>query len=149
MFIYYQIYIYNCMLTEYIQGIYNSDITTSFDREIYKKYNINIVINLTQLHGFVDLSIKKIRIPLSNDLNFHTDIKILNDNLSKILEFINNNYINNNILVVCETGITISPIIIALFIHKYGNINIADVKNILKTKNDKICIDHDLTVFTI
>ena len=37
------------MLTEYILGIYNSDITTSFDREIYKKYNINIVINLTQL----------------------------------------------------------------------------------------------------
>ena len=130
------------MLTEYIQGIYNSDITTSFDREIYKKYNINIVINLTQLHGFVDLSIKKIRIPLSNDLNFHTDIKILNDNLSKILEFINNNYINN-------TGITISPIIIALFIHKYGNIKLTDVKNILKTKNDKICIDHDLTIFNI
>ena len=58
MFIYYQIYIYNSMLTEYIQGIYNSDITTSFDRQIYKKYNINIVINLTQLHGFVDLNIK-------------------------------------------------------------------------------------------
>ena len=137
------------MLTEYIQGIYNSDITTSFDREIYKKYNINIVINLTQLHGFVDLNIKKIRIPVSNDLNFHTDIKILNDNLAKILEFINNNYINNNILIVCENGITISPIIIALFIHKYGNIKITDVKNILKTKNDKICIDHDLTVFKI
>ena len=149
MFIYYQIYIYNSMLTEYIQGIFNSDITTSFDREIYKKYNINIVINLTQLHGFVDLSIKKIRIPLSNDLNFHTDIKILNDNLAKILEFIDNNYINNNILVVCETGITISPIIIALFMNKYGNIKITDVKNILKTKNDKICIDHDLTVFKI
>ena len=149
MFIYYQIYIYNSMLTEYIQGIYNSDITTSFDRQIYKKYNINIVINLTQLQGFVDLSIKKIRIPLSNDLNFHTDIKLLNDNLEKILEFINNNYINNNILIVCETGITISPIIIALFMNKYGNINITDVKNILKTKNDKICIDHDLTIFKI
>ena len=149
MFIYYQIYIYNSMLTEYIQGIYNSDITTSFDRQIYKKYNINIVINLTQLHGFVDISIKKIRIPLSNDLNFHTDIKLLNDNLEKILEFINNNYINNNILIVCETGITISPIIIALFMNKYGNINITDVKNILKTKNDKICIDHDLTIFKI
>ena len=108
MFIYYQIYIYNTMLTEYIQGIYNSDITTSFDREIYKKYNINIVINLTQLHGFVDLSIKKIRIPLSNDLNFHTDIKILNDNLAKILEFINNNYVNNNILIdVLKKGIKI------------------------------------------
>ena len=137
------------MLTEYIQGIYNSDIATSFDRQIYKKYNINIVINLTQLHGFVDLNIKKIRIPVSNDLNFHTDMQILNNNLEKILNFINDNYIQNNILLVCDTGISISPIIIALFIHKYGNINLADVKNILKTKNDKICIDHDLSVFKI
>jgi hypothetical protein len=137
------------MLTEYIQGIYNSDITTSFDRQIYKKYNINIVINLTQLHGFVDLSIKKIRIPLSNDLNFHTDIELINKNLLQILEFINSNYVNNNILIVCESGTTISPIIIALFIYKYGNINISDVKKILKTKNDAICIDHDLSIFKI
>ena len=137
------------MLTELLSGIWIGDVNDIYNREFYIDNNINIVINLTQLHGFVDLSIKKIRIPLSNDLNFHTDIKLLNDNLEKILEFMNNNYINNNILIVCENGITISPIIIALFIHKYGNINIADVKNILKTKNDKICIDHDLTVFKI
>ena len=137
------------MLTEYIQGIYNCDITTSLDRQIYKKYNINIVINLTQLNGFVDLNIKKIRIPLSNDLNFHTDIQLLNNNLGKILAFINANYIQNNILLVCETGITISPIIIALFIHKYGNINITDVKNILKTKNNHISIEYDLSIFKI
>ena len=65
------------MLIEYIQGIYSSDITESLHHEIYKKYNIDIVINCTQLHGFVDLSIKKVRIPVSNDLNFHTDIQIL------------------------------------------------------------------------
>ena len=137
------------MLIEYIKGLYSSDVNTSLDKQIYKKYNIDIVINFSQLHGFVDLSIKKIRIPISNDLNFHTDIKILNDNLHNILEFISNNYIYHNILLVCETGISISPMVIGLFIHKYGDINISDVKNILKTKNDKICIEHDLSIFKI
>ena len=59
MFIYIFKFIIN-MLIEYIQGIYSSDITESLHHEIYKKYNISIVINCTQLHGFVDLSIKKV-----------------------------------------------------------------------------------------
>ena len=79
------------MLTEYLQGIYVSDINTAFDKIIYQKYNIDIVINCTIDFGFLDINIKKIRIPLSNDLNYHTDIKLLNQNLNKILSFINDN----------------------------------------------------------
>ena len=60
------------MLTEYLQGIYVSDINTAFDKTIYQKYNIDIVINCTLDFGFLDINIKKIRIPLSNDLNYHT-----------------------------------------------------------------------------
>ena len=33
------------MLTEYIHGIYVSNIKTSYNKNIYKKYNINIIIN--------------------------------------------------------------------------------------------------------
>ena len=137
------------MLIEYIHGIYGCDVNTSLNKDIYKKYNINIVINCTQLHGFVDLSIKKIRIPISNDLNFHTDIVMLNNNISKILLFIYNNFLNHSILVVCDSGNTIAPIIIGLFIQKYGNIAINDVKSILKTKNNSVCIEFDLSIFNI
>ena len=137
------------MLIEYIQGIYSSDITESLHHEIYKKYNIDIVINCTQLHGFVDLSIKKVRIPVSNDLNFHTDIQILQKNLPTLLEFIYNNFVYHNILIVCETGQTISPIIIALFMVKYGKIKLSDIKKILKSKNDDISIELDLSIFRI
>lgn len=137
------------MLIEYIQGIYSSDITESLHHEIYKKYNIDIVINCTQLHGFVDLSIKKVRIPVSNDLNYHTDIQILQKNLPTLLEFIYNNFVYHNILIVCETGQTISPIIIALFMVKYGNIKLSDIKKILKSKNDDISIELDLSIFRI
>lgn len=137
------------MLIEYIQGIYSSDITESLHHEIYKKYNIDIVINCTQLHGFVDLSIKKVRIPVSNDLNYHTDIQILQKNLPTLLEFIYNNFVYHNILIVCETGQTVSPIIIALFMVKYGKIKLSDIKKILKSKNNDISIELDLSIFRI
>ena len=87
------------MLTEYLSGLYTSDINTSLDKQIYNKYNISIVINLTQLDNFVDLNVKKTRIPISNDLNFHTDLKILNNNMVNILSYIHNNLITNNILI--------------------------------------------------
>ena len=137
------------MLTEYLQGIYVSDINTAFDKTIYQKYNIDIVINCTIDFGFLDLNIKKIRIPLSNDLNYHTDIKLLNQNLYKILSFINDNYIEHNILLCCYDGLTISPIIVGLFISKYGKIPINQIKNILKSKNKDIIIELDLSIFNL
>ena len=137
------------MLTEYLQGIYVSDINTAFDKTIYQKYNIDIVINCTIDFGFLDLNIKKIRIPLSNDLNYHTDIKLLNQNLNKILSFISDNYIEHNILLCCYDGLTISPIIVGLFISKYGKIPINQIKNILKSKNKDIIIELDLSIFNI
>ena len=137
------------MLTEYLQGIYVSDINTAFDKTIYQKYNIDIVINCTIDFGFLDLNVKKIRIPLSNDLNYHTDIKLLNQNLNKILSFINDNYIDHNILICCYDGLTTSPIIVGLFISKYGKIPINQIKNILKSKNKDIIIELDLSIFNL
>ena len=52
------------MLIEYIHNIFGSDINTSLDKSIYIKYNINTVINCTSNIGFLDIDIKKIRIPI-------------------------------------------------------------------------------------
>ena len=135
------------MLIEYIHNIFGSDIDTSLDKSIYIKYNINTVINCTNNIGFLDINIKKIRIPLSEELNQHTDIPLLIKNIDKILNYINENYIDNTILISCSTGKNIGPLIIGLFMVKYGNISIRDVKNILKSKNKDICIDYDLSIF--
>jgi hypothetical protein len=137
------------MLIEYIHNIFGSNIDTSLDKSIYIKYNINTVINCTNNIGFLDIDIKKIRIPLTEDLNNHTDIPLLIKNIDKILNYINENYIDNTILISCSTGKNIGPLIIGLFMVKYGNISIRDVKNILKSKNKDICIDYDLSIFNI
>ena len=110
------------MLIQYIDGIYVCDIKTSFEKKLYEKYDIDIVLNFTLDYPFVDSDIKKTRIPVSNILNFHTDIPLIKNNLSKILKYIYDNFINHNILICCHDGNTISPTIVGLFLHKYGNI---------------------------
>ena len=137
------------MLVEYIHNIYGSDIDTSINKTIYTKYNINIVINCSKDKGFLDIDIKKIRIPISNDLNLHTDIPLLIKNIDKILSYIYDNFIDNTILICCPDGINIAPLIICLFMVKYGNVPLKDVKNIIKSKNKNICIDYDLSVFNL
>jgi hypothetical protein len=135
------------MLIQYIDGIYVCDIKTSFEKKLYEKYDIDIVLNFTIDYPFIDLDLKKTRIPVSNILNFHTDIPIIKNNLSKILKYIYDNFINHNILICCHDGNTISPTIVGLFLHKYGNIPLNMVKNLLVSKNKYVNIEYDLNVF--
>jgi len=135
------------MLIQYIDGIYVCDIKTSFEKKLYEKYDINIVLNFTVDYPFVDLDIKKARIPVSNLLNFHTDIPLIKNNLSKILKYIYDNFINHNILICCHDGNTISPTIVGLFLHKYGNIPLNMIKDLLVSKNKYVNIEYDLSIF--
>jgi hypothetical protein len=135
------------MITQYIEGIYVCDIKTSLEKSIYNKYNIDIVLNFTIDYPFIDLNIKKTRIPISDSLNHHTDIPLLKNNLSKILKYINDNYINHNILLCCHDSVTTTPIIMGLFLNKYGQIPIIEIKNLLKCKNKNINIEYDLNIF--
>ena len=135
------------MFYEIIHGIYISDIASSQDTSIYNRYNITIAMNCTLNNNFIDLDIKKTRIPLSRDMNVHTDVDLLRRNLSKIIDYIYNNFVDNNILITCYDGLTISPLIVAFFLNKYGNIPLHEVKSVLKSKNKDIRIDYDLNTF--
>ena len=132
------------MITEIMHGIFISDLNTSYNSDIYGKYNISIVINCTE-NGIFNTKIKKkIRIPLSNVNNSNKDVLLIKKYINTILEFIKSEFLNNNILICCYDGLTISPLIVALFIMKYGNIDPCDIINIFQSKNDKISLDYDL-----
>ena len=135
------------MLIQYMDGIYVCDIKTSFEKKLYEKYDINIVLNFTVDYPFIDSDIKKTRIPVSNLLNHHTDIPLIKNNLSKILKYIYDNFINHNILICCHDGNTISPTIVGLFLHKYGNIPLNMAKDLLVSKNKYVNIEYDLSIF--
>jgi protein-tyrosine phosphatase len=138
------------MIIQIINNIYICDVNYSYEKYIYTKYNINIVINCTEnLKFFNNDKIKKIRIPLSYEMTTK-DIYLLNNNLNKILSYIKTNLLDNVILICCYDGIRISPLIIALFILKYTkNINIKEITNFIKNKNENINLDYNFNVFNL
>tara|TARA_B100001094_G_C18090451_1_gene750125 strand:+ start:891 stop:1301 length:411 start_codon:yes stop_codon:yes gene_type:complete len=136
------------MPTEIISGLWIGNINDIYNEEFYNDNLINICINCTIDQGFLDLpNLKKIRLSLSEDMDPNRDIYMLKENQKKILEFIHNNIEGNNIFIYCYNGITISPLIIALYMINYGNISKDNIRNILRSKNEKICLDYDLSIF--
>jgi len=137
------------MLTEIISGIWIGDMHDMYNAQFYKDNLINIVINCTRDQGFLDIpDIQKLRIPLSLNMDPNNDIYMLNTNKRKIMDFIHSNIeSNNNILICCYNGLTISPLIVALYMIEYGGISNDNIRDILRSKNEKISLDYDLSVF--
>ena len=112
------------MLTELLSGLWIGNINDAFNEDFYKDNLITIVINCTSHQGFLDIpNLKKIRIPLSEKLEPHRDMYLLKENMNKIIEFIHEKIDEHNIFIYCYNGISISPLIIAMYMIKKGNIS--------------------------
>ena len=136
------------MLFELISGIWVGDVNSAFNQQFYKDNLISIVVNCTLEKGFIDYPLNnKIRLPISYNITPERDIKLLEQNVLKIVDFINEKLENNNIFIYCYDGCKISPLIVAVYMLKYGEISKDDIHNILKSKNENICIDFDLSRF--
>jgi|TARA_B110000879_G_C10958202_1_gene426451 hypothetical protein len=136
------------MITEIISGLWIGDHEDTYNEDFINDNLITITINCTIDKGFLNRdNISKIRIPLSPQLNPLTDIEMLKKNIDKILKYIHENIEENNILVYCYNGKTISPLIVGLYILKYGNVSKDLIRDILRSKNENICLDVDLGIF--
>jgi galactose-1-phosphate uridylyltransferase len=128
------------MIMEIITGFYIGDIDAMLDRDLYKKYNINIIINLTNNYQFIDTKTIKTKLPIRNFVDYM-------DKYKKLLNYIKSNFINYNILVCSDEQY--HTLTAALFLIEFGKIPEYDVKAILKNKNEDIVLDYDLSVFEI
>ena len=136
------------MPTEILSGLWIGDVNDIYKTEFYKDNNINIAINCTKEQGFLNLeSLKKVRLPLSNVLDMNNDIYMLQEKREEILNFIHNSLEEKNIFIYCYNGITVSPLIVALYMIYYGNISKDHIRDILRSKNNHICLDYDLGIF--
>mgnify|MGYP001444061447 CR=1 FL=1 len=136
------------MITEIISGLWIGDHEDTYNEDFINDNLITITINCTIDKGFLNRdNISKLRIPLSPQLNPLTDIEMLKKNIDKILKYIHENIEENNILVYCYNGKTISPLIVGLYILKYGNVSKDLIRDILRSKNENICLDVDLGIF--
>ena len=110
--------------------------------------NITIILNCTQLFDFPELpNIQKIRLPFSSSQNNDSDIQLLRQNKTKIIEFIDTIIDNHNILICCYDGKSISPFIVALYIAERSKINKSSIYSILLTKDSNLSLWCDLSLF--
>jgi hypothetical protein len=127
------------MVIEIISGLLICTIDDLFDKSIYEKHSIDLILNCSIDLPFVDIpKVEKIRLPLK-------DMMSLKNNQNKILNFIHNNYLDKNILIASNEDYNI--VICALFLIKYGSISVVDIQNIMKMKHDKLIIDRNLNEF--
>ena len=136
------------MLTEILSGLWIGNINDAFNEDFYKDNCISIVINCTFEQGFLDIpDVKKIRIPVTDKLEPNRDLYLLKENMDKILTFIDEKIEENNIFIYCYNGLTVSPLLIALYMVKKGDISKDTIRDILKSKNKDIYLDFDLSFF--
>ncbi len=136
------------MPTEILSGLWIGSVNDVYNSEFYSDNNINIAINCTTDVGFLNVdTLNKVRIPLSNNSNNQSDIYALSQKIDSILEFIHKSLEEKNIFIYCYNGISISPLIVGLYMIKYGNISKDIIREVLRSKNPNICIECDLGIF--
>ncbi len=136
------------MPTEIISGLWIGNLNDSYNELFYKDNLITIAINCTMSQGFLDLpKLQKVRIPLSDKLEPYRDIQLLKNNMDRILDFIHEKIEEENIFIFCYNGLTVSPLICALYMIKKGNMSTDLIRDVLRSKNKDICLDFDLSSF--
>jgi hypothetical protein len=131
------------MIIEIISGLYICDTNEYLDLNIYKKYDINVLFNCSLELPFVknkNTKIENVRVPILN-------IDSLLKNKEKILNYLKNNYLEKNILLIGDSNYNL--IIISLFLIKYGNISYINIKEIFKNIDNSLCIDFDFSTINI
>jgi protein-tyrosine phosphatase len=135
---------------EVISGIWVADVDILYSKRFYKDNLIEIVINCTYDYSFPDNdSIKKIRVPVTEQLKKEGDFEKLNSSLTRILEFIHDNTTAKNILLVCYDGKNVSALLVALYLIKYGKIKIQNINSLMKSKNDEFSLDYQFPLFSV
>ena len=133
---------------ELLSGIWIADSDILNSKKFMDDNQITIILNCTQIFDFPDIyTIQKIRLPFSNNKNSDTDLSLIRENKTKILQFIHDNIDNHNILICCYDGKSISPFIVALYIAEYSKVDKKSIYNILLTKDSNLSLWYDLSLF--
>ena len=133
---------------EIISGLWIGNVDMMYNKQFINDNNINIIINCTINFKFNEYpNIRNIRIPLTDVLIQNIDL--LRNNKDKILSYIDESLNDNNILICCYDGVTISPFILSLYLIHYGNIDKNKIKQIIQSKNSTISMDYDLSLLDL
>ena len=132
---------------ELLSGIWIGDIDILTNKKFIQDNDINIIMNCTQLFDFPEIdTLQRIRLPFSPIQN-NENILLLKKNYHKIVDFIHKSTDENNILICCYDGKSISAFIVALYILKYSTIDRSSIYNILLSKQSDLSLWCDIESF--
>ena len=129
------------MPTEILSGLWIGSINDLKHPTFFIDMNINIIINLTDCLYKVDKdNISYINVPISN-----YNLLNMKNTIDKLVYSIHNNLKDglNNIFIYDINGLTISPLIVGIYMIKYGSVTKYDVPVILKSKNNDVLLNID------
>ena len=132
---------------ELLSGLWISDVNILQSKKFIIDNDIKIILNCTEIFDFPQIDdIKKIRLPFSS-LQDNNNLSLLQKNYIKIINYINENIDDNNILISCYDGFTISPLIVALYIKNFSKIDNKSIYTILLSKNKNFNLWCDIDLF--
>ena len=132
---------------ELLSGLWIGDINILQNKKFIIDNDIQIILNCTEIFDFPQIeTIEKIRLPFSS-LQDNNNLSLLQKNYKKIINYINDKIDNNNILICCSDGFTISPLIVALYIKNFSTIDNKSIYTILLSKNKNFNLWCDIDLF--
>jgi protein-tyrosine phosphatase len=128
------------MPTEILSGLWIGSIDDLKHPSFFEDMEINIIVNLTDCDFKVQKKVSYINLPISS-----YNIYSMNNMIYKLVDNIHNNLKDglNNIFIYCINGLTVSPLIVGVYMIKYGSVTKYDVPVILKSKNNEILLNID------
>ena len=128
------------MPTEILSGLWIGSIDDLKHPSFFEDMEINIIVNLTDCDFRVQKKVSYINLPISS-----YNIYSMNNMIYKLVNNIHNNLKDglNNIFIYCINGLTVSPLIVGVYMIKYGSVTKYDVPVILKSKNNEILLNID------
>jgi len=129
------------MPTEILSGLWIGSLDDLKHPTFFLDMDINIIINLTDCNFKVEKkNVSYINLPISSyNIN----------NMKNIIDqIVNNIHMNikdglNNVFIYDINGLTIAPLVIGIYMMKYGSVTKYDIPVILKSKNNEILLNID------
>ena len=131
---------------EIISGLWVSDIDAMNNINFIIDKDITLIYNCTQIIEFPEIEVEKVRLPFP-PINNNDNIIILKKNYKQIIGQIHEKLDQNNILISCYDGKSISILIIAIYLLHYSNIDKKSINKILLKKSSDFLLWCDLDLF--
>ena len=131
---------------EILSGVWIGDASSLSCKAFLQDNEIGVIYNCTDIFEFPERQVIKVRLPFSSSRG-SSNIDMLQQHHRKITTHIHEHIPTHNILIACSDGLSISPLIVAIYILHYGKMEPKSIFHMLQSKDSQLSLWCDLTCF--